>query len=202
MPCRDREEPAAMPGIPVSAELGQGVGERREHGRGVRRWEVTIASSRPTSPSAAAAVAAARSRRRAEPDVAGQHDLRRVAADVAAVGVQDSRLRANSSGVPPTKFQCWAKRAAVRSVRRSPLPPMQIGGWGAAPALGLAAGVGQLVVRALESRRLLRQQADETSHASSNRSLRSPGCRARCRRRRTPARSSRRRCPARGGRRR
>ncbi|MCW2879966.1 MAG: hypothetical protein JWQ95_4066 [Sphaerisporangium sp.] len=41
-----------------------------------------------------------------------------------------SRLRANSSGVPPTRFQCWAYLAAVRSVRFSPLPPMQIGGCG------------------------------------------------------------------------
>jgi len=29
--------------------------------------------------------------------------------------------------VPLPKVQCWAKRAAVRSVRFSPLPPMQIG---------------------------------------------------------------------------
>ena len=38
-----------------------------------------------------------------------------------------STLCLKSSTVPPTKFQCWAKRAAVRSVRFSPLPPMQIG---------------------------------------------------------------------------
>jgi hypothetical protein len=28
-----------MPGIPVSAELGKGIGKRGEHGRVVRRWE-------------------------------------------------------------------------------------------------------------------------------------------------------------------
>ena len=41
-----------------------------------------------------------------------------------------SRLRANSWGVPPTKFQCCAYFAVIRSVRFSPLPPMQIGGCG------------------------------------------------------------------------
>jgi hypothetical protein len=46
-------------------------------------------------------------------------------------------LCANSSTVPPTKFQCWAKRAAVRNVRFSPLPPMQIGGCGRWIGLGL-----------------------------------------------------------------
>ena len=39
-------------------------------------------------------------------------------------------LCANTSGGPPTKFQCWAYRAVIRRVRFSPLPPMQIGGCG------------------------------------------------------------------------
>jgi hypothetical protein len=43
---------------------------------------------------------------------------------------------ANSSAEPPTKFQCWANRAAVRSVRRSPLPPMTTGGCGFCTGFG------------------------------------------------------------------
>src|ERR1700686_2529041 len=46
-----------------------------------------------------------------------------------------SRLWANSWGVPPTKFQCCAYFAVIRSVRFSPLPPMQIGGGGRCGAL-------------------------------------------------------------------
>ena len=63
-------------------------------------------------------------------DVSGEEDFRRVTSEVLAVLMQDVRLRAKSSGVPPTKFQCWANRAAVRSVLFSPLPPTQIGRWG------------------------------------------------------------------------
>ena len=44
--------------------------------------------------------------------------------------------RVNSATGPPTKFQCSATRAAVRNVRFSPLPPMQIGGCGRCTALG------------------------------------------------------------------
>ncbi len=46
------------------------------------------------------------------------------------------RSRVNSSIDPLGRFQCWATRATVRRVRRSPRPPMQIGGWGCWTGLG------------------------------------------------------------------
>ena len=86
-----------------------------------------------------------------------------------------SRLRANSSGVPPTKFQCCANRAAVRSVRRSPLPPMHTGGCGACTGFGSQRAFVSwkyLPVKSVVSRA---SRLTMTSHASSNRSLRSAG---------------------------
>ena len=51
-------------------------------------------------------------------------------------GGGEKRTLPLTAGVPPTKFQCWAYGRPVRSVRFSPLPPMQIGGCGCCTGLG------------------------------------------------------------------
>ena len=68
---------------------------------------------------------------------------------------------ANSSGVPPTKFQWSAYFAVMGSVRFSPLPPMQIGGCGFCGPFGSLRASVELVVLAVERRGLLGQQAGQ-----------------------------------------
>ena len=96
-----RGSPRPRRGIPVSAELGQALGKRGEHDGVVRRREdddrqiQAQVAERRRGVDGWSDLAV-----RAEPDMAGQHDLRRVAPDVAAVGMKHITLGANSSGGP------------------------------------------------------------------------------------------------------
>ena len=71
-----------------------------------------------------------------------------------------SRLRANSSGGPPTKFQCWAYFAVMRSVRFRRCHRYRSAG-AVSAGLRLVARVFQLIELAVERRRVLAQQAGE-----------------------------------------
>ena len=107
-----------MPGLQVSAKLGQGIGQRGEHGGVVRRLEgddrqvqaqVTERGRGVDGPPNLAV--------RAEPDMAGQHDLRRVAPNVVAVGMKNITLagellcdprRSSSAGRTGRRFGAYA----------------------------------------------------------------------------------------------
>ena len=69
-------------------------------------------------------------------------------------------MSSSHSATPPraSEFHCCAHRAAVRSVRRRPVPPMVIGGYGPLHRLGLAARVGEPDVLAGEVGNRLGQQ--------------------------------------------
>ena len=69
-------------------------------------------------------------------DMAGEQYLGRVAADVGAVLVEHVALVAELLGRAANEIPVLRKRAVVRSVRFSPLPPMQIGGCGCWIGLG------------------------------------------------------------------
>jgi hypothetical protein len=62
--------------------------------------------------------------------VPSQLDLRRVAADVAAVALRISTVRAYSSGVRPGRFHQSESRATTRRVFCSPPPPIRSCGCG------------------------------------------------------------------------
>lgn len=95
-----------------------------------------MASSAPASPNSAAvaAVAAGSPLNRTWLDSRISAGSRRTSAQC---WWSTSRARMNCPTVPLSKFQCCAKRAAVRSVRFSPLPPMHSGGCGRCAGLGL-----------------------------------------------------------------
>src|SRR6266496_4309689 len=159
---RGREEPAAMPGIPVSAELGKGIGKRGEHGGVVRRWEdddrqvqAQVAErGRGVDGRPDLAVGA-------QANMAGQHDLRRVAPDVVAVGMKNVTLAGELLRRPAEEVPVLGEPGG--GTQRAPLPAaadddrrvrLLYRFW-------LTPRAGELVVLAGEIRRLSRQQADD-----------------------------------------
>jgi len=151
-----------MPGIPVSAELGQGIGKRGEHGGVVRRWQdddrqvQAQVAERGRGVDGRSDLAV-----RAEPDMAGQHDLRRVAPNVAAVGMKNVTLAGELLRRPTDEVPVLGKPGG--GSQRPPLPAAADDNrrvrllhrfW-------LTPRAGELVVLAGEIRRLSRQQADD-----------------------------------------
>ena len=119
-----------------------------------------MASSAPTSARAAACSAVAFGSP-AKTDMAGEQDLLRVAAEVLAVLVQDVALAGELLGRAPQEVPVLGKPGG--SAERPLLTATADADRrvGALDRLGLVAGVGELVVLALEGRRLLGEEPDD-----------------------------------------
>ena len=118
---------------------GQGL----QHGRRVRGGEVDDAEvdARPPPPRSTCASMAAGSSA-STPQVRGDQDLRRVAADLGAALVEHlDRGRELLRAIRPGGSSAGRSGPPPAACAFGPLPPMQIGGCGLLHRLGLAAGV-------------------------------------------------------------
>ena len=110
-----------MPGIPVSAELGKGIGQRGEHGGVVRRWEdddcqVKAQVAEPGRGIDGRPDLAVQT----EANMAGQHDLRRIAPDVVAVGMKNVTLAGELLRRPTDEVPVLGEPGG--GTQRAPLP--------------------------------------------------------------------------------
>src|SRR6516225_11733672 len=149
-------------GEAASAELGEGLGQRSEHGGVVWRREdddrqiQAPVAERGRGVRDRSGVAAG-----AEPNVAGQHDLLGITADVQAVRVQHVALTRELLGGAADKVPML--REPRGGAQRAPFPAAADADGRVRLLHGLwfAARAREPVIRAVEVRGLPRQQADD-----------------------------------------